>query len=168
MDVNDVVAAVKAIYPGAARVKDYTVVNGEIATWNEAVGPQPTDAQIAAALAVRDLQNAKYAQYRALSGSYEAAKSANVAYMGTTFLADAASQQIFGQALTVYKAVGSTPDGFFATDAGGNQVPMTLDQLQGLAVAIAAQVNAAFHRWVTAQTSLAAATTIAEAQAISW
>lgn len=173
MNLDELVQAMQTIYPTAMRTKDYTVAtddagNATIATWNNALGAQPTTDQLTSALTVIQLAAAKTAQLALLTLSYNGATSANVPYMETNFLADPDSQNIFGQALTIYNAVGSVPDGFFTADSTGTKVPMTLAQLQGLGVAIAAQVWASFQRWVAVRESLAAATTIAEVQAVIW
>jgi hypothetical protein len=120
----------------------------------------PTDAELLAA--------AQAAQLQILTASYASAKAANVAYLGTSFMADDDSQQMFAHALVAYTAVAETPSGFYAVDANYAKVPMTLPQLQGLVTAIAGQVWTVFQRWVAAKEALAAATTVAAVQAITW
>lgn len=172
MTLDDLVQAIKALYPAAVRVKDYTTAGSDnavtIATWNNTLGAQPTEDQLAQTLVQNQLSAAKAIQLRALSLSYTRATAADVPYMGSTFLADPSSQQIFGQAITIYNSIGSVPDGFFTVDASGNKVPMTLPQLQGLGGAIAAQVWTCFQRWVAVRESLAVATTLTEVQAVVW
>jgi Domain of unknown function (DUF4376) len=116
----------------------------------------------------QQLATTQATQLGILTNSYNAAKTANVSYMGTAFMADPDSQEMFAHALEAYNAVGATPSDFFAVDANYTKVPMTLDQLKGLITAISAQVWAAFQQWVTVKQALAAATTVADAQAIVW
>jgi hypothetical protein len=146
--------AVDASHPVMCNQSGWQVQAGAL------VAVTPTDAQL--------LAQAQAKQLAVLGASYNAAKTANVAYMETSFMADDESQQIFAHALTAYTAVGSTPDGFYVVDASYNKVPMTLAQLQGLISAIAAQVWAAFQRWVEVKEAVAAATTVAAVQAITW
>jgi len=103
-----------------------------------------------------------------LTNSYEAAKSSDVPYMGTSFMADADSQQTFGHALLAFQSAGAAPEGFFTVDASYNKVPMNLSQLQGLVEAIATQVWSVFQRWIAVREQLAAATTVTDVQAIGW
>lgn len=146
--------AVDASHPITTSKSAWTVTDGMLAA------VVPTDADLLAA--------AQAAQLNILAAGYSAAKSANVAYMDTFFMADDDSQQMFAHALVAYTAAGATPVDFYAVDASYNKVPMTLAQLQGLIAAIAAQVLAAFQRWVDVRQALAATTTVSEAQAIVW
>lgn len=64
--------------------------------------------------------------------------------LDTEFVANDESQTALAHALTAYTATGTTPAGFNVVDAGNSKVPMTLDQLKGLTVAISSQVWSAF------------------------
>jgi hypothetical protein len=149
--------AALVVAPTDPVVKDqrsWQVVNGVV------TAIVPTDAALVAA--------AQTAQLAILTAAYNTAKAANVAYMGTQFMADAESQEMFAHALEAYTAVGATPSDFFAVDAGYLKVPMTLDQLKGLIAAISSQVWTVFQRWITVRQALAAARTVAETQAVIW
>lgn len=141
-------------HPVVTDQRGWQVKNGALI---EAVA---TDAQLLAA--------AKVAQLAMLTTSYNTAKTANVTYLGTEFIVDPDSREMLAHALTAYTAIGSTPADFFVVDASNNKVPMNLDQLKGLIEAISTQVWSAFQKWVTVKQALAAATTIAEVQAVSW
>jgi hypothetical protein len=140
--------------PALIDQKGWSVVGGEL------THTPPSEAEL--------LAGAKTVKLADLTSSYEAAKAAGVAYMETTFMTDEGSQQIFGHALLAYQAIGATPEGFFTVDASYNKVPMDLSQLKGLVEAIAAQVWAVFQRWIAVREELAAATTVADVQAITW
>lgn len=172
MSIDELVQAVRVLYPSAMRGNDYTAnVTAGVATlalWNNALGEQPTSDQLTTTLLAVQLSEAKQTQLNMLAAAYSAATASDVAYMSTTFAADQQSQQIFGQALTVYNVAGAVPTGFFTADAAGNKVTMTLDQLKGLCNSIADQVWTSFQRWVAVRESLATATTVASVQAITW
>jgi hypothetical protein len=97
-----------------------------------------------------------------LTQSYQAAIQQNVAYSGTTFQADTASQQ----ALTAALATGAVPAGFGWLDANNVWVPMTYAQLQGLAGVMLAQGFTAFQRLQTCKTATRAALTVEEVDAV--
>jgi hypothetical protein len=97
-----------------------------------------------------------------LTQSYQAAIQQNVAYSGTTFQADTASQQ----ALTAALAAGAVPAGFAWLDANNVWVPMTYAQLQGLAGVMLAQGFTAFQRLQTRKTATRAALTVEEVDAV--
>lgn len=118
--------------------------------------------------AAQQLAAAKASQLSVLQQAFDAFRTANVSYMSTAFMADDDSQQVFAHALVAYTAAGATPSGFYVVDASYNKVSMTLAQLQGLIAAIAAQVWAAYQRWIAAREALAAATTVAQVQSITF
>lgn len=99
-----------------------------------------------------------------LSNAYNTAIQVPVAYMGATFQADDASQSV----LTKVLVAGSVPAGFAWLDANNTPVNMTYAQLQGLAVAMLAQGQAAFVKLQTLKSQVRAATTVIKAQAIVW
>lgn len=114
------------------------------------------------------LQRAQTAQIELLGAAYQSAVATAVSYLGTTFLDDPAHQQLLARAAQAYTLAGAVPTGFFVPDVNLQPVAMTLAQLQGLVAAIAAQEWGAFSRWMTLQGEVAAATTVAAAQAIVW
>ena len=142
---------------------DHEVLNNQ-GGWqviNGALQPvTPTAAQL--------LATAQSTQTALLMSAFQSAIAAPVSYMSTTFLADPESQMILAHALTIYNQAGATPSGFYFLDANNNEVVMTLPQLQGLGQAVSAQYLTAFQRRVTLQKQIAAATTIADVQALVW
>jgi len=171
--LHDTIAAVSSLFPSAQYSTDYTVkvTDGAAAilTWNAAIGTQPTAAQIQSALDAIKLSAYKQTQSSAIQADYQnAAYNTPIAYMGTTFWTDSDSQfKVLGSAWG-YGKVGAVPDGFAWWDATGNPVPMTLDQLEGLAQATLVEVEAAFVKRKTLLADIAAATTVAEVQAVAW
>lgn len=165
--------AVLSLYPQLVPGPDFTIVPAAgrgtaIGTWTTTVAPQPTVDQLTAALDARDLSSAQSAQIQLLSVPYQAALQAPVSYMGTTFDADLYSQTIVAHAMLVYATEGATPDGFYFADSAGNQVPMTLTQLQGLGSAIAASYLPTFQKWTALKAQVLAATTAAAVKAVVW
>ncbi len=165
--VGDIEAAIAANTPAglsALAVDPTHAVLTSQAGWKVSDGALvaivPSDAELLAA--------AQAAQLVILSSRYEAAKTENATYMGTSFMGDADSQQVFANAANVYGKLGATPADFFAVDASYNMVPMTLDQLDGLTSVFAAQYWTAFQRWVAVRQALATATTVAAVQAVVW
>lgn len=110
------------------------------------------------------LTPAKASQNAVLASAYAAAIQIPVAYMATTFQADAGSQDV----LTKCLVAGSVPTGFYWLDANNVQVPMTFTQLQGLAGAMLTQGQTAFARLQTRKSTVLAATTVAAVQAVVW
>ena len=84
--------------------------------------------------------------------------------MATTFQADEASQSV----LTKVLVAGAVPTEFAWLDANNMPVNMTYAQLQGLAVAMLAQGQAAFVKLQTLKSQVRAATTVTKAQAVVW
>lgn len=171
--LHDAIAAIASLFPAAQYSIDYTVqVTDSVAailTWNAAIGTQPTTDQIQSVLTGIKLSGYKQSQSNAIQAAYQnAAYNTPVAYMGTTFWTDSDSQfKVLGAAWGYGKA-GSVPDGFAWWDATGNGVPMTLPQLEGLAQATLAAVEAAFLKRKTYLAAIAAATTVAAVQAVTW
>lgn len=171
--LHDAIAGVASLFPAAQYSIDYTlqVTNGvaTVATWNAAVGTQPNADEIQAALTSVKLAGYKQLQSNVIQAAYQnAAYNTPIAYMGTTFWTDSDSQFKLLGAAWGYGKTGSVPDGFAWWDATGAGVPMTLDQLEGLAQATLGAVNAAFVKRKTYLATITAATTVAEVQTVVW
>lgn len=110
------------------------------------------------------LADAQAVQISKLETAYSAAIQIPVAYIGTTFQADIASQDTLAKSLVA----GSVPVGFYWLDALNTKVPMTFAQLQGLAVAMLAQGQAAFDRLQTRKAAVRSASTVAAVQVVVW
>lgn len=113
---------------------------------------------------VADIDENRTEQIAILTNAYNTAIQVPVAYMNTTFQADEASQAV----LTKVLVAGSVPVGFAWLDANNTPVNMTYAQLQGLAVAMLAQGQAAFVKLQTLKSQVRAATTVTKAQAVVW
>lgn len=110
------------------------------------------------------LVGAQAAQIVTLNSAYNVAIQGDVSYMGTTFQADTKSQDALAKSV----APGAVPSGFYWLDAYNAPVAMTFAQLQGLAMAMLTQGQAAFVKLQGYKTAVRAATTIAAVQAIVW
>ena len=93
---------------------------------------------------------------------YVVARYADIAYMDTTFQADANSQALIVSVLSA----GSVPDGFFWMDANNAQVTMTYADLQGLSGAILARGQVAYTDYQTKKAEILATTTMAGLNAV--
>jgi hypothetical protein len=117
--------------------------------------PVPTAAQF--------LSTAQATQLAAIESGYQAAIQQPIAYMGTSFQADTASQNLMAQTIIGLQAIvaigGTVPAGFSWWDANNVAVPMTLVQLQGLYATGVAAVNTAFARKQSKKAAVRAATT---------
>ncbi len=113
---------------------------------------------------VPNLIKAQSAKLAELSAAYDATIQQPVAYMGTTFQADEASQSM----LTKRLAPGSVPVGFFWLDANNAQILMTYAQLQGLAAAMLVQGQAAFTRLQSLKVQVRSATTLDGVAVVTW
>ena len=132
----------------------FTVVNGAL------VPPAPlTDAQL--------LAQAQAKQKFIIETAYQTAITAPVAYMGASFQADDASQDILVKVLIGMQVAGATPAGFVWMDANNVAVPMTLADLQGLYGAILTRGQAEFTKKIIAKQAVDAATTSAAVQAVT-
>ena len=173
MTQNDMIAAVGALVPAAHYSIDFTIkVDNNVAsllTWNNTLGAQPTDDVLTSALAAIQLSGYKGIQSAAIETAYQTASTNTpIAYMGTTFFTDADSQfKLLGAAWGFDKA-GGVPAGFAWWDSNGAAVPMTLAQLDGLALAVLNEVNTAFTKRKTYLAAIVTASTIADVQAVVW
>jgi hypothetical protein len=173
MTQNDMIAAIASLFPTAQYTVDFTIkVANNVATlltWNNALGTQPTDAVMASALAAIQLNSYKGIQSATIESSYQnAALNTPIAYMGTTFWTDADSQFKLLAAAWGFDKLGAVPAGFAWWDSTGAAVPMTLAQLDGLALATLNAGNATFIKRKTYLATIAAATTVAAVQAVVW
>jgi len=116
--------------------------------------------------ATRQLTDAMIAQGKILGLAYYNAIQIPVAYMGTTFQSDIASQDTLNKVLVGLN--GTTPVGFYWVDAVNAKISMTNAQLQGLAGVMLAQGWTAFQRLQTRKDALKIATTLAQIQAVVW
>lgn len=147
--------AIPANHPAIQNADGWAVVGGAF----HAVTPTAAALLIAA-------QTAKSA---AIETSYQNATFVSgIAYMGTTFWTDQNSQNLLVGAMVGFQMAGAVPVGFAWWDATGKPVSMTLAQLQGLYQAIVAQVNTNFVHRKALLAQIAAATTVAEVQAVGW
>ncbi|MFA6903329.1 MAG: DUF4376 domain-containing protein [Gallionellaceae bacterium] len=103
-----------------------------------------------------------------MEAEYQAAITAPVVYMSTTFQADRDSQILLDQAISIYTRQGMTPAGFWWKDAANVHVAMTLAQLQGFGDAIASRVWSSFQTLDARKAAIRAATTVAQVQGVVW
>ncbi len=174
MNSTQLVQVLQVLFPAMLQgANGYTIAvdssgNASILLWNNALGVQPTVAQLTAELAALQLAQAKQAQLAILGAAYQAAMSAPISYMGTTFANDPAHQQVLSRAVQAFTLAGAVPSGFFVPDINNVKVSMTLAQLQGMVPVVSAAEWAATQTWVSVQEQVAAATTISAVQAVVW
>ena len=112
------------------------------------------------------LAQAQAVQLALMDSSYDAAMSANIAFMGTSFQADPASQSLIVAVLTA--CGGSLPTGFTWYDFFNVAQPMTFAELQGLAGSILMRGQPLFIHCQTQKAMIRAATTVADVQEVVW
>ena len=112
------------------------------------------------------LAEAQAVQLALMDSSYDAAMSANIAYMGTTFQADPSSQSLIVAVLTA--CGGALPPGFTWYDVLNVAQPMTFAELQGLAGSILMRGQPLFIQCQTQKAAIRAATDIPTVEAITW
>jgi len=115
---------------------------------------------------VQSLASAQSVQIDLMDSSYQSAVTAPIAYMGTTFQADQASQDLIASVLTA--AGGALPAGFAWYDVNNAPVTMTFAQLQGLAASILGRGQPLFIHKQTQKAAIRAASTVAQVQAVTW
>jgi len=104
-----------------------------------------------------------------LDQAYDTAVQSAVSYMGTTFQTDYDSQDILIKTLTSLNPVGGVPPGFAWWDSSNNAVPMTLTELNGLAMAMLMQGWAAFqHKQTKKEAARNVTLTAEEVSNIAW
>jgi hypothetical protein len=119
------------------------------------------------------LAGAQAAQVTTLTTAYSAAVQASVSFttaagVAATFQADSNSQDVLLVAVTGYNTQQAVPSGFYWKSADNVLVPFALADLNGLYAAMLAQGWVAFQKLTTLKAKVAAAKTIAAAQAIVW
>jgi hypothetical protein len=119
------------------------------------------------------LSTAQAAQTAAIMAAYQTAISEPVSFTTAggatkTFQTDPESQTILMAATQGYTLAGAVPSGFYWVSADNTQVPFTLADLSGLYAATLAQGWSAFQKKQTLKAQIAAATTVATVQGITW
>jgi len=127
-------------------------------------GPVQLTEQEEAAADAAAFQFTKDSKIAEMKAAYVAANYADVDYDGKTWKADIESQQLLSSVLSV----GSVPVGMYWRDVTETQNPMTYADLQALASAILARGLTLDSNLDTKKASVAAATTQAEVDAITW
>lgn len=112
------------------------------------------------------LAEAQTAQAALMDSAYAAASGAPIAYMGTTFQADEASQALVAAVLTA--SGGMLPAGFTWYDVNNVAQPMTFAALQGLAGSILMRGQPLFVHKQTQKAAIRAASSVAQVQAVTW
>jgi len=159
------------LYPNAIVNEDFTLQDdGQgafISFWNtDKLGVQPTSTALSNAEVEATLAITKANQKSLIETAYQTAITASIAYMSTTFQADAASQDILVKVLLGMQVVGATPSGFAWLDANNVPVPMALADLQGLYGAILTRGQVEFAKRLIAKNAINVASTIAEVEAV--
>lgn len=179
MTQTDLQNAVAAIYPNIVYPGSYTIVldtsgNASIGLWNNSVGPQPTVAQLTAALAQIPLTQAQTAQNAALLTSYNMARYGTTATItpaaggaALTFPTDPSTQQNIIGYLVAFNAT-DAPAQMPLADANNAAQMLTYADIQALAKLIATQSIAVWQTLKSLQAQVATATTIAAVQAVVW
>lgn len=107
----------------------------------------------------RTLEDLRAESSRRIDVAYSTAIQQDVSYMGTSFQADKASQELITTTLTVLTPLGGTPVGFFWKDTSNNKVLMSLQELQGLSQVIFAQGWTAFQHRTSKKSEIAVSNT---------
>ncbi|MBU9403579.1 DUF4376 domain-containing protein [Burkholderia multivorans] len=113
------------------------------------------------------------AQVELVTASYEQAIYEPVTFttqagVEKVFDADGDSQSILMQATQGYTLAQKVPDNFYWKAADNTLVPFALSDLQGLYQTMLAQGWSAFQKLQSLKTEIAAATTVAAVQSITW
>lgn len=117
-----------------------------------------------AAADAEELKAAKDVKLTELQAAYNAANYANIDHDSKTWRADVQSQQLLAAVLSV----GSVPEGMYWRDVTETQNAMTFSDLQALASAILTRGLTLDSNLDTKKAAVAAATTIAEVDAVTW
>ncbi|KVS54317.1 hypothetical protein WK40_31620 [Burkholderia cepacia] len=145
---------------------DVTSVTGAAVGWVYANGT-------AAAPAGPSLAEAQEAQAAAIDNAYAIDVQQSVTFKtaaGTTkaFQADTGSQQVLMVSTQGYTMAGAVPPNFYWVAADNSHVEFTLADLQGLYQAMLDRGWAAFRKRQDLKAQIAAATTVAAVQSITW
>ena len=108
-----------------------------------------------------------------VNSAYQQAITAPVSFttaagVAKTYQADPVSQANLQGALIGFTPTGSVPSGFYWRSLDNTNVPFTLGDLQGLAQVMLAQGWEAFQKRLTLLAEIAAATTVAQAEGVTW
>ncbi len=119
------------------------------------------------------LTGARTAQNAVIDAAYADAIAVDVSFTTAagvikTYQADTDSQALLLQNTQAYTIAGAVPTGFYWRSVDNTQVSFTLADLQGLNAAVIAQDWAAFQTRSARKDSIAAATTVADVEAITW
>ena len=112
------------------------------------------------------LEQTQSAKLRESEAAYQAAITAPITYMGTTFQADTGSQDTLAKTLTTLNASGAVPPGFTWWDEANNAVPMNLAQLTGLAGVMLERGWTAFANKQAKKDQVNAATTVEQVDSV--
>lgn len=164
-------------------MKTYQAPNGSLYALDDAIDPANmvgfptgcvllTDAQVFA-LRAPTLAQAQQTQLTTLYGAYQNAVQQDVSYTSAglvtkLFQADFGSQDTLSKMIAAYQKTGLVPAGFYWVSSDNTRVPFTFADMQGLAAAMAAQGWTAFQLLQARKTSVMAATTVAQVQAVVW
>jgi|GEM_PF-4203765 len=178
MTTQQLQQAVNYIFPTALLGHAWTATtdstgNASIVYWNAGIGTQPTDTELATALAAVQLSNAKMQQANVIAAAYSTATYATpvsivVGSNTLSFPTDEATQNNLAKYLAVFAGMSTKPSAVPLADVNGVAQTLTPAQLQTLAEAILSQSAAAWSKLKTLQASITAATTISEVQAVVW
>jgi hypothetical protein len=126
-------------------------------TWTQTwkVVPRPLD----------EVRSEKLAE---LDRAYDSAIQQPIVYMGHTFQADTDSQDTLTKTLTTLNAVGNVPPGFAWWTADNIAVPMTLAELNGLAMAMLNRGWAAFQNKQAKKEAVRNAQTVDDVNNVVW
>lgn len=169
-DIND---ALIASPPAGTSNKEVTDEDAEL-TMQDAGYTVINDVLIAPAppSAPELLSEAQSIQLSVIEVAYSTAIYQPIAYMGTTFQADKASQSLMTQTIVGLQSViavgGTVPANFSWWDINNIAVPMTLLQLQGLYATGVGLVNTAFAHKQTQKAAIRAASTVTAVQEVIW
>jgi hypothetical protein len=112
------------------------------------------------------LTSAQSVQLALMDTEYTNVNAQPISYMGTTFQADAYSQQLIGQVLTA--SGGSLPSGFQWWDSTNTPVTMSYAQLATLAAQILFRGQGYFAHKQAQKVLIRAATSTTQVQSIVW
>jgi len=149
--------------------KDIPTPNTEVSdeNWKQAISINANFIDRDGVLSKKDfrtLEQLKASKLKELEASYSNSIQQNIGYLDTTFQADKASQDLIASNLSV----GSVPDGFYWQDINNEKVPMSYEDLQGLASAIQTRGLVSFGKLQELKALVKEATTVEELEEILW
>lgn len=137
----------------------YEIINGVPSLID---GWETIKAQREADKVKQELELNKATKIKEAYDKYLSTRYSDIAYMNTTFQADANSQALIVSVLSA----GSVPDGFFWLDVNNAQISMTYADLQGLSGAILARGQQAYADYQAKKAEILATTTVADLDAV--